>query len=1012
MKRKKRLVSLLLAVVMCIGAVPYTASTVHAAGISERQTELTVNQSVVAFGGYEWWVIGNANGGVYQKADSVTLLAKTLQDEWRNVAFRTGSSSSFDNSSQYSKDNWYYANNPQSMPGWTSPNEYAGSTLQQKMESIANEFSEAEQSLINPRNFTGDGAYQEPSVDGIAGQGLNNQKVWPLSDEEWNTIGDNTVRKYGDMWWLRSGSSYYRNSASQSLSDGIDRHSPYVYGSGAVRPALNLNLKSVLFTSAASGGKSSATVGSNLVGASAPTGTVKFTMKDASQTLTVGSITSNACTLQGTYSGATTGNNQYISCVLTDETGAVKYYGKLADSSNAASGTFSIPLSGVVDGKYTLKIFSEEANGDLYTDFCSEPVTMTLTVSDGNGTVSGFSGTIHSHVWSTAWSSDGTAHWHECTADDCPTTNNSKKDGYAEHIYDQKVADDSYKAEEASCTTAATYYKSCVCGKNGTETFTNGSALGHNNKGNIAHKDATCTENGVVGGTYCTRCNEGKDTAEMVIPVLGHEYGNWSSNGNGTHSRTCTRNGCTETQMEDCTGGAATCQSKAVCTECKTEYGEKDPSNHTGEKSWVQTETTHQNVYSCCNTPISEAENHKWKNGTCTVCQYPCKHTGGKATCTQKAVCEICNSQYGEINPNNHKPSSEWTWENGRHYHVCENGCDTHLDERECFGGIATCTKKALCEVCGHAYGDYGKHDVTEHKANGKTCTQDGNSLYWSCSVCGKYYSDASGLTEIEENSWIIPASHEYEWVDEKPASCTENGIIGHYFCGSCGKNFSKTGEVYTELSEADMMIPAAHAFGAWTDEVPATCVKEGTKGYKTCTVCGKYFDADGNEIMDLTLPVNKDNHIHTENKPETPAGCETVGYTAGVYCTDCGAWVSGHEEISATGHGELKTEKAKEATCTDEGYTGDKVCKVCGEVVEAGQTIAKTAHAFKGGKCTVCGATDPDYVPATPDDPDDENPQTGDSSNLALWFTLMGVGAAGLCGALLLQKRRGSKVK
>lgn len=828
----KKILPVFLSLLLLIDAVPYTASTVHAAGISAEQTELTVNQSVVAFGGYEWWVIGDADSGVYPQADSATLLAKTLQDEWRNVEFRTGSGSSFADSSQYSGDNWYYANNPSSMKSWTTPNEYAGSTLQQKMESIAGGFPEAEQYLINSRSFTGGGTYQNPSADGIAGQGLSNQKVWSLSSDEWTTIANNTVRSYGDYWWLRSPYSHDGYEARQGHPSGGTMYLlPVDLALAAVRPAFNLNLKSVLFTSsAAAGGKSSATVGSNLIGAEAPTGTVKFTMKDTSQTLTVGSITSNGRTLQGTYSGATTGENQYVSCVLTDNTGDVKYYGKLADSSGAASGTFSIPLSGVADGSYTLKIFSEQANRDLYTDFCSEPVTMTLTVSDANGIVSGFSGTIHSHIWSTEWRSDETAHWHDCTVENCPTANKSDKGEYEEHAYDQEVVSNTYKAEEASCTDAATYYKSCVCGKKGTKTFTAGTALGHNKEGNIVHKDATCTEDGVVGGTYCTRCNEGKAAAEAVIPALRHEYGNWKSNGDNTHSRTCTRNGCTEKQTENCTGDTATCQKKAVCTECGTEYGEKDLSNHTGTESWVQAETTHRKVYSCCNTPISEATDHVWKNGTCTVCQYPCKHTGGKATCTQKAVCEICNSQYGEINPNNHKPSSEWEWKNDRHYHICENGCGTPINEQDCSGGRATCTDKALCDVCDHTYGDYG-------------------------------------------------------------------------------------------------------------------------------------------------------NHIHTENKPETPAGCEAVGYTAGVYCTDCGKWVSGHEEIPAKGHGELKTEKTKKATCTAEGYTGDKVCTVCDEVIEKGKAIQKLAHSYKDGKCTVCGEADPDYVPA-PQENQDKTDETTSSQN------------------------------
>lgn len=79
--------------------------------------------------------------------------------------------------------------------------------------------------------------------------------------------------------------------------------------------------------------------------------------------------------------------------------------------------------------------------------------------------------------------------------------------------------------------------------------------------------------------------------------------------------------------------------------------------------------------------------------------------TGGTATCSQLAICTICESQYGELDPDNHKPVSEWTQESGKHYHKCEYGCDTHLDETNCFGGEATCTEKAVCEICFNPYG-------------------------------------------------------------------------------------------------------------------------------------------------------------------------------------------------------------------------------------------------------------------------------------------------------------------
>ena len=123
---------------------------------------------------------------------------------------------------------------------------------------------------------------------------------------------------------------------------------------------------------------------------------MKLTMEETTQTLRVLATsvqtTQTGSTLAFSYDSATSGTNQYVSCVL-EQSGAVTHYGKLTDSNAAASGTLSIPLGGVSDGVYTLKIFSEQANGDLYTDFAGTPITMDLTVSSGQGTVSNFGGT-------------------------------------------------------------------------------------------------------------------------------------------------------------------------------------------------------------------------------------------------------------------------------------------------------------------------------------------------------------------------------------------------------------------------------------------------------------------------------------------------------------------------------------------------------------------------------------------------------------------------------------------
>jgi len=223
-----------------------------------------------------------------------------------------------------------------------------------------------------------------PSVDEVDDGG-----TWGLTQ---------TDRATGNLiWWLRSPGDRAGRAALVYSNGDVGSIGNNVGGSGAVRPAFKLDLSSVIFTSAAVGGKSSATVGSGLISAAAPTGAVKFTMQHPSQTLNVLATEAQAvqsgATLTFSYSGATTGSNQFVSAVL-EQSGNVTHYGKLANSSAAASGSLSIPLTDVANGTYTLKIFSEEANGDNLTDFASTPITMTLTVTGGTGTVSNFGGTV------------------------------------------------------------------------------------------------------------------------------------------------------------------------------------------------------------------------------------------------------------------------------------------------------------------------------------------------------------------------------------------------------------------------------------------------------------------------------------------------------------------------------------------------------------------------------------------------------------------------------------------
>ena len=127
--------------------------------------------------------------------------------------------------------------------------------------------------------------------------------------------------------------------------------------------------------------------------------------------------------------------------------------------------------------------------------------------------------------------------------------------------------------------------------------------------------------------------------------------------------------------------------------------------------------------------------------------------------------------------------------------------------------------------------------------------------------------------------------------------------------------------------------------------------------------------------------------------------------------CKTCGKTVKQGEVIPATGH-DTQLVGAKDATCTQDGYTGDEVCKTCGKTVKQGEVIPATGHSFQDGKCTVCGAEDPNHQPEQPSQPEKpeqpENPgvKTGDSGVL-LYMGMMMVCALGACLTLRRRKAR-----
>ena len=273
-------------------------------------------------------------------------------------------------------------------------------------------------------------------------------------------------------------------------------------------------------------------------------------------------------------------------------------------------------------------------------------------------------------------------------------------------------------------------------------------------------KDATCTEKGYTGDTYCKGCgvklSDGTD-----IPAAGHD---WAA-ATCTTPKTCKVCKVTEGDALGHTGGTANCHAKAVCEVCKQEYGTVDATKHDGgteiknAKAATCTEKGYTGDTYCkgCNAKLADgtdipAAGHDWAAATCTTpktCKV-CKvtegdvtgHTGGTANCHAKAVCEVCKQEYGTVDATKHDGGTEI--KNAK---------------------VATCTEKGYtgdtyCKGCNAKLSDGKDIPAAGHKlkhvpAKKPTSFVAGNIEYWYCTVCGKYFRDAAATQEITKESTV-----------------------------------------------------------------------------------------------------------------------------------------------------------------------------------------------------------------------------------------------------------------
>ena len=364
---KKRILSILLCLCMAAYMLPtvaFAAGTGKAIQLGTNALNENVNTATaptVYFGQDHgdnpaaWRVIGYDGSGIAGAQGDMTLLAAGTMGE-----------AAFD-SVNYSS-------------------EYAPSELKTAIDALEAKLTTEENAAVKKRTLAS-GSYNGENTDCVAGAPVDNAVFWPLSIAEAHAVNQDLriVNKEHTNWamyhwWLRSPCKLSSSAAvvhgnGEVLDDGM-YHTSDEFG---VRPAFNLNLNSVLFTSAAVDRKPDGglTAVPKYIG-----NEWKLTLLDNSRNFAVTETTASGdpgdiLTLH--YNGATTGINEYISVILADNNGA-QYYGRVAQPTEA-TGTVEIKIpSDIAPGSYTLKVFSEQYNGDKKTDYASDFTDIALTV--------------------------------------------------------------------------------------------------------------------------------------------------------------------------------------------------------------------------------------------------------------------------------------------------------------------------------------------------------------------------------------------------------------------------------------------------------------------------------------------------------------------------------------------------------------------------------------------------------------------------------------------------------
>ncbi len=345
-----------------------------------------------------------------------------------------------------------------------------------------------------------------------------------------------------------------------------------------------------------------------------------------------------------------------------------------------------------------------------------------------------------------------------------------------------------------------------------------------------------------TGGTETPTCTTGKicEKCGEEYDILGHDWGAWRPNDDGTHTRRCTRRNCDGVDTANCTGGTATCSAKAVCVVCGGKYGERNPNNH-------------------------DLVHHDAKAPTCTEIGWDAYDTCSRSGCNYTTYVELPAQHdfvYHQAKPATCK---EKGWDAYRTCSRCDYTDYVELPALKNHDLKQYVTKAPTCTEIGFAFVrcwrcDYYasqvlpalNHDLKQYAAKAPTCTEKGWNAYETCSRSGCDYT-----TYVE-----LPAQHDLVQHAAKAPTCTEIGWDAYETCSRCD---------YTTYAE----LPALNHALVQHDAQAATCTEKGWDAYKTCSRCDYTTYAE--------LPILGHDYQAVTVDPT----CEADGYTI-FTCSRC----------------------------------------------------------------------------------------------------------------------------